>query len=52
MARFGLKIRLPTWAQPFLPVVTGLGGAKVRLKERTYRNFPSCYENADGSVHK
>jgi hypothetical protein len=30
MARFGLKIRLPTWAQPFLPVVTGLGEAEVR----------------------
>jgi hypothetical protein len=34
MARFGLKIRLPTqanpFAQPFLPVVTGLGGAEVR----------------------
>jgi hypothetical protein len=52
MARFGLKIRLPTQIAAFFAGGDGAWWSRVRLKERKYRNFPSRYENAGLPVHK
>ena len=56
MARFGLNIRLPTQAQPFLPVATGGGAAEVRfvvgkflISQRIRKMPPSQSTNDDTS---
>jgi hypothetical protein len=42
MASFGLKIRLPTQAEPFLPRGDGADGTEVRQNGWEFRDFSDC----------
>jgi len=42
MASFGLKIRLPTQAEPFLPRGDGADGTEVRQNGGEFPDFSDC----------